>query len=115
MKVEFVFDNKGNKFDIRELQDYLQSKLDSIIMLRKHRGKKMLPKVQSVTQMSKWLVILIDFPTLKTHRRTWDDRSEDWWEVIAGFVIVKYDVVFKNFEVHGEGESLIFKDKELAP
>lgn len=110
MKVEFVFDNKGNKFDVAEIQEYLQKRLNPITMLTGGtKGARFFATVESVTQMSKWLVILIDFPTLKTHGRTWKDRTEDWWEIIAGFVVEKYDVVFKNFEVHGEGTSLLFK------
>jgi len=111
MKVEFVFDNKGNRFDIKEVHGYLQTRLDSIEMLRRREKERMIPKVESITQMSRWLVILIDFPTLTSHARTSEDRSEDWWEVIAGFTVEKYDVVFKNFEVHGEGTSLIFKER----
>ena len=112
MKVEFVFDNKGNKFNIKEIEDYLQGKLDLSVITRRPRGEERLyPQVESVTQMSKWLVILVDFPGLEGHGRTWEDRSEDWWEVIAGFIVEKYDVVFKNFEVHGKGTSLIFKER----
>lgn len=103
MKVEFIFDNKRNKFNPKEIEKFVNERL------------KILPfkgKVESVTVMSKWLVILIDFE-LNSHARLpfmWGfGNEEQWWEALAGYVVMNYDVIFMHWEVHGETRSLIFK------
>lgn len=106
MKVEFIFDNKGHKFNVREIQDYIGG------LVSPPKAVQPFPaEVLSATNMSKWLVILIDFPTLKKHERKIipGRREEDWWETIAGYVVLRYDLVFLHWEVHGETRSLIFK------
>ncbi len=104
MKVEFTFDNKRHKFDAG----------DVLIFLKKLLAQVSTPfpvEIESVTNMSRWLLILIDFPTLTKHERTLytGRREENWWETIAGYLALQYDVVFLGWEVHGEDESLIYK------
>ncbi|MGC8998970.1 MAG: hypothetical protein ACP5JW_06220 [Candidatus Bathyarchaeia archaeon] len=63
---------------------------------------------ESVTQMSKWLVVLVDFPELKVHPRTYHEPVELWLEVLAGYIALQFDVCFLHWEIHGETRSLIY-------
>lgn len=108
MKVEFIFHNKGNRFDAKEIKDYLET-----LIKGPKRVQPFPAEIVSITNMSKWLVILIDFPTLTKHERTIipGRREEDWWETLAGYLVLQYDVVFLHWEVHEETRSLIYKQE----
>ncbi|MGC8999329.1 MAG: hypothetical protein ACP5JW_08115 [Candidatus Bathyarchaeia archaeon] len=77
MKVEFIFRPKGLKLNVAEVQAYVNQKLAEFPF----RGL-----CESVTQMSKWLVVLVDFPNLKAHPRIYHEPVELWWEVLAGYI-----------------------------
>jgi hypothetical protein len=99
MKVEFIFRHKGQTLNVAEIQAYVNQKLGEFPI----KGS-----CESVTQMSKWLAILVDFPELKAHSRSYHEPIELWWEVLAGYVALQFDVRFLHWEVHGETRSLIY-------
>jgi len=99
MKVEFIFHPKGQKLNVAEIQAYVNQKLTELPF----KGN-----CESVTQMSKWLAILIDFPELKAHPRSYHNPVELWWEVLAGYIALQFDIRFLHWEVHGETRSLIY-------
>jgi len=58
--------------------------------------------------MSRWLVVLVDFPTLKMV----PPQTKLIFDAVAGEIVIKlmdYGVRYRHFIVHGEGSSLIFK------
>jgi len=99
VKVEFIFRPKGQRLNVAEIQAYVNQ------VLAEFPFKGL---CESVTQMSKWLVVLVDFPNLKAHPRTYQEPVELWWEVLAGYIALQYDVRFLHWEVHGETRSLIY-------
>jgi hypothetical protein len=99
MLVEFNFDRKNLRADAGEIQAYLEQKL-------KKQNYPLPYKIVSVTIMSRWLVVLIEFPTLKNHPPR---RVEFLWDALAGIVVLNFDVRYRHFTVHGEGPSLIYK------
>lgn len=101
MLVEFNFERKDLQAKAGEVQDCLEQEL-------RKRGFPILFEIVSVTIMSRWLVLLIDFPTLREHTQR---PIEFLWDAIAGLIVLKYDVRYRHFTVHGEGSSLIFKEK----
>jgi hypothetical protein len=105
MLVEFNFDRKTLKAKAGEIEETLKKEL-------KNRGFPFEFEIKSVTVMSKWLVILVDFPNITEHQDKW---VEFLWDALAGVVVLNFDVRYHHFTVLGEGPSLIFKDKELVP
>lgn len=101
MLVEFNFERKNLQADAGEIQGYLEQEL-------KTRGYPIPFKIESVTIMIRWLVILVEFPTLQEHPLR---PVEFLWDALAGLIVLKYDVRYRHFTVTGEGESLIFKEK----
>jgi hypothetical protein len=99
MLVEFNFDRKNLRADAGEIQAYLEQEL-------KKRNYPLPYKIVSVTIMSRWLVVLVEFPTLKNHPPR---PVEFLWDALAGLVVLNFDVRYRHFTVHGEGPSLIFK------
>jgi len=99
VKVEFIFRPKGQRLNIAEVQAFVNKKLAEFPF----KGL-----CESVTQMSKWLVVLVDFPELKAHPRIYHEPVELWWEVLAGYVALQYDVRFLHWEVHLETRSLLY-------
>lgn len=99
MKVEFIFNPKGHRLNVAEIQAYVNQKLAELPF----RGV-----CESVTQISKWLVILLDFPELKAHPRSYHEPIELWWEILAGYIALQFDIRFLHWEVHGETRSLIY-------
>jgi len=105
MKVEFIFrpkTPKGCSLNVAEIQDYVNQKLAEFPF----KGN-----CESVTHMSNWLVILVDFPELKAHKRIYHEPTELWWEVLAGYVALQFDVRFLHWEVHGETRSLLYHEE----
>ncbi len=103
MEVELVFNRNELNLNGGEVKDLILKKLTSLSF-------PLLFKVKSVTVMSSWLVVLLDFPLLKTHPH----QTELIFDAIAGeFVraLIGYGVRYRHFTVIGEGESLIFKEK----
>jgi hypothetical protein len=98
MLVEFNFDRKNLRADAGEIKAYLKQEL-------KKRNYPLPYKIVSVTIMSRWLVVLVEFPTLKNHPRP----VEFLLDALAGIVVLNFDVRYRHFTVHGEGPSLIFK------
>jgi len=101
MLVEFNFERKNLQANAGEIQDYLEQEL-------RKRGFPILFEIVSVTIMSRWLVLLVEFPTLREHTLR---PIEFLWDAIAGLIVLKYNVRYRHFTVHGEGPSLIFKEK----
>ena len=99
MKVEFIFRPKGQRLNVAEIQNFVNQKLAEFPF----KGL-----CESATQMSKWLVALVDFPDLKPHPRTYHEPVELWWEVLAGYIALQFNVRFLHWEVHNETRSLIY-------
>jgi hypothetical protein len=99
MLVEFNFDRKNLQADAGKIQSYLERELQK-------RNYPLPCKIVSVTVMSKWLIILIEFPTLKKHPPR---PVEFLWDALAGIVVLNFDVRYRHFTVLEEGASLIFK------
>lgn len=99
MLVEFIFDRKNLRVDAGEVATTLEQEL-------KNHNFPVKFDVKGVTVMSKWLVILVNFPTITEHR---DKGVEFLWDALAGVTVLNFDVRYRHFEVHGEGKSLIFK------
>jgi hypothetical protein len=99
MKVEFIFYPKEQRLNVAEIQAFVDQKLSEFPF----KGA-----CESVTQMSRWLVVLVDFPDLTSHPRIYHEPIELWWEVLAGYVALQFDVRFLHWEVHGETRSLIY-------
>ncbi len=106
MKVEFIFHNKGNKFDVGEVETYLEELIKPPRQIQPFSAEVV---SITITNMGRYLVILMDFPTLTKHERTLHSMEENWWEALAGYIVLRYDVVFLNWEVHGEDQSLLYK------
>jgi hypothetical protein len=99
MLVEFNFDRKNLQVDAGKVQSRLEREL-------KKRNYPIPYKIVSVTVMSRWLVVLVEFPTLKRHPPR---PVEFLWDALAGLVVLNFDVRYRHFTVHGEGSSLIHK------
>jgi hypothetical protein len=99
MLVEFNFDRKSLRADAGQIQNYLEKEL-------RKRNYPLPCKIISVTIMSRWLVVLVGFPTLKKHPTR---PIEFLWDALAGLVVLNFDVRYRHFTVHGEGPSLIYK------
>jgi len=99
MKVEFIFRPKGQRLNVAEIQAYVNQKLSELPFKA---------NCESVTQMSKWLAILVDFPELKAHSRSYHEPIELWWEVLAGYTALQFNIRFLHWEIHGETRSLIY-------
>jgi len=104
MLVEFIFHRHGLNLEAGEVQNRIKTKLASLPLLGRI-------DIQSVTIMSTWIVILIDFPDATEFNET----AEKLFDTIGGAIIrefIAYGVRFRGFEIHGKGgESLIFKEK----
>jgi hypothetical protein len=98
MLVEFNFNRKKLKVKAGEIQETVRKEL-------KKRGFPLSFKIESVTVMGKWLIILVDFPNLTDHNKEVDFL----WDALAGVVVLNFDVRYRHFTVHGQGPSLIFK------
>jgi hypothetical protein len=101
MLVEFIFDRKNLKAKADKIKETLQREL-------KARGFPFKFEIKSVTVMSRWLVILVDFPDITEHMNKW---VEFLWDALAGVVVLNFDVRYRHFTVLGEGPSLLFKEK----
>jgi hypothetical protein len=99
MLVEFNFDRKSLRVGAGQIQSCLEKEL-------RKRNYPLPWKILSVTIMSRWLVVLVKFPTLKSHPPR---PVEFLWDALAGLVVLNFDVRYRHFIVHGEGPSLIYK------
>jgi hypothetical protein len=101
MLVEFNFDRKNLQANAGEIESYLKKEL-------RKRSYPIPYKIASVTIMSRWLVVLVEFPTLNKHPTR---PVEFLWDALAGVVVLNFDVRYRHFTVLGEEPSLIFKEK----
>jgi len=101
MQVEFNFDRKDLQVSAGEITSILDREL-------RRSGFPLAYEIKSVTVMSRWLVVLVDFPNLTERNTKW---TEFLWDALAGIVVLNFDVRYRHFTVSGEGESLIFKEK----
>lgn len=109
MIVEFIYDRKELQAEPQEITTLIEGELEE-------RRFPLNIKILSVTLMSRWLILLVDFQELTTHNAF----TEFLWDALAGLVVLHYNVRFLHWEVHGEGRSLIFKkdwtlDEGAAP
>ena len=104
MLVEFIFHRHGLNLDVGEVQNRIKTKLATLPLAGTIN-------VKSVTAMSTWLVVLIDFPDATE----FNPVSENLFDSVGGAVVREFvadGVRFRGFEIHGKGgESLIFKEK----
>ena len=104
MLVEFTFNRNSLDIDASQVQERIKAKLASLPLAGRI-------EIQSVTVMSNWLVVLIDFPDATVSMQ----RTEHLFDTIGGAIIrefIAYGVRFRGFEIHGKGgTSLIFKEK----
>jgi len=103
MKVELVFNRNHLTLNAREVESRIKNRLNRL------RFPQVF-EIGSVTMMSKWLVVLIDFPILQKHPL----KTELVFDAIAGEIVrelIDYAVRYRHFTLVGEGESLIFKEK----
>jgi len=106
MKVELVFNRNQLVLNAREVESRIKNRLNKLKF-------PCVFEIESVTVISKWLVVLVDFPALQKHALE-DDLILD---AIAGEIVrelIDYAVRYRHFTVLGEGESLIFKEKTQA-
>jgi hypothetical protein len=99
MLVEFNFARKNLQVDAGQIQIHLEKEL-------RKRNYPLPCKIVSVTVMSKWLVILVEFPTLEKHPPR---PVEFLWDALAGIVVLSFDIRYRHFTIHGESPSLIYK------
>ena len=104
MLVEFVFHRHELDVDARQAQNRIETKLATLPFVGKI-------DIKSVTVMSTWFAVLIDFPDATEFNQT----AENLLDSVAGAVVREFiadGVRFRGFEIHGKGgESLIFKEK----
>ena len=104
MLVEFVFHRHELSIDAREAQNRIKTKLATLPF----NGRI---EIKSVTVMSTWLVVLIDFPDVADFVQS----AENLFDSVGGAIareFIDYGIRFRGFEIHGKGgTSLIFKEK----
>jgi hypothetical protein len=101
--IELVFKPKNSALDAGEVQKRITKKLIRLDFSPYN------PKLVSVTCMSKWLVVLFDFPKISAERSIEDIAIID---SVAGIIVaelIEHTVRYCYYAVHGEGPSLIFK------
>jgi len=107
MLVEFIFQRHNLSLDAGEAQNRIKTKLATLPFVGK-------VEIKSVTVMSIWLVVLIDFPDAAE----FNQAAENLFDSVGGAVVREFvadGVRFRGFEIHGKGgESLIFKEKPHA-
>jgi hypothetical protein len=102
MKVELVFNKNQLTLAAGEVHSLIENTLSKYDF-----GLNL--KVESVTIMSKYMDVLLDFPELKESP---PERTRDTFHAIAGAIVIElvnYAVRYRHFEIHGEGKSLLFK------
>ncbi len=100
MKVELAFNRNQLTLNAEEVRDRILNRLSSLKF-------PLIFEIESVTVMSKWLVVLVDYPL----------KTELIFDAIAGEIVIElmdYGVRYRHFTVHGEGSSLIFKEKNQS-
>jgi len=103
MEVELVFNRNNLPLDARKIELQIKNRLSKLIF-------PYVFTVKSITVMSKWLVVLVDFPELQKHIV----ETELIFDAVAGEIVrqlVDYAVRYRHFTVAGERESLLFKEK----
>jgi len=114
--VELIFHR--NLLDIKA--DEVQAKIEKAI--KRENLSELAVDIKSVTAMSKWLVVLIEvmripqipFAQIPNAARQFFELCCD---TVAGIIVCElqdYAVRYRHFTVHGEGPSLIFKEKDQS-
>jgi len=103
VKVELVFNRNQLALNAGEVESRIQNRFNKL-------GFPQAFEIKGVTVMSRWLVVLVDFPALEKH----PPETELIFDAIAGEIVRELadDAVrYRHFTVVGERESLIFKEK----
>jgi len=103
MKVELVFNRNNLTLNAQDVELQIKNRLSKLIF-------PYVFTVESMTVMSKWFVVLVDFPALQKHTV----ETELIFDAVAGEIVrqlVDYAVRYRHFTVAGERESLLFKEK----
>jgi len=100
MQVEFNFKWIGKKLKAGEVQ----SKYEKI--LKEYFSDVVDYKIVSTTSMSKWLVVLIDFPNMDRI----NDYNERILDAVAGAIVyaLEGNVRYRHYEIHGRTASLAY-------
>ena len=104
MLVEFIFHRHGLNLEAGEVQSRIKTKLATLPF----NGRI---EIKSVTVMSTWLIVLIDFPDVADFVQS----AENLFDSVGGAIareFIDYGIRFRGFEIHGRGgTSLLFKEK----
>jgi hypothetical protein len=103
MLVEFNFIKK-EEVNADEVHKWLEQELEK-------RKFPLQYVIVSVTSMSKWLVVLVDFPMIKKENRL----VHFAFDMLAGLLVLKYNVRYRHWEVHGRNHSLIYHKDWTKP
>jgi len=101
MIVEIIFQQKDLNLKAREVKERLENYLNNLNL-------KIDFTIKSVTIMSKWLVILVDFPDLDIPKSS---LKTVYVDVIAGSIIMilrEFNIRYLHYEVHGKTRSLLY-------
>jgi len=112
MMVELIFHRNMLELDAGETQKRIETALSKIQGICPFKAT-----VESVTIMSRWLVVLVNFnipePKFESPVPNYKENFQRLaFDTLAGSIVCElqdYAVRYRNFEIHGEGESLIFK------
>lgn len=98
MKIEFNF-KKNKKLKAQGISE----KIEKIL---KNNFSNINYNVLSVTSMSKWFIVLMDFPNLLYI----NDEEERMLDAIAGAIVyvLEGNVRYRHYEIHGKTRSLIY-------